>query len=184
MTSAIGMSRTLKFCLRIRYSSRSSGPSNASRKTSSASGGMYRSVGSLKSGSPYRCANATPSMVSGVESVAGAASAASASLRLSRDAARCASSALTLTFRSSGSRRKTSVRRARSFCSARSSRSIGCLSHSSARPRRCSSSSDGFCCFQLIEELGDVRLVHDSTSVGSERLTAAPAGASGSQSLP
>ncbi len=37
---AMGMSRMLKFCLRIRYSSRSSGPSKASRKTSSASGGM------------------------------------------------------------------------------------------------------------------------------------------------
>ena len=35
----------LKFCRRIRYSSRSSGPSKASRKTSSASGGMYRSCG-------------------------------------------------------------------------------------------------------------------------------------------
>ena len=44
----------LKFCLRIRYSSKSSGPSKASRKTSSASGGMYRSCGSANSGSPYR----------------------------------------------------------------------------------------------------------------------------------
>jgi hypothetical protein len=52
------MSRMLKFCLRIRYSSRSSGPSNASRNTSSASGGMYRSVGRCSSGSPYRRAMA------------------------------------------------------------------------------------------------------------------------------
>ena len=52
VTSAMGMSRTLKFCLRIRYSSRSSGPSNASRKISSASGGIYRSVGIWNSGSP------------------------------------------------------------------------------------------------------------------------------------
>ena len=38
--SAIGMSRMSRFCRRIRYSSRSSGPSNASRNTSSACGGM------------------------------------------------------------------------------------------------------------------------------------------------
>src|ERR1700712_5627593 len=74
----MGMSRTLKFCLRIKYSSRSSGPSNASRKISSASGGMYRSAGSFQSGSPYKCANATPSITLGVESVVGAASAAAA----------------------------------------------------------------------------------------------------------
>ena len=55
----------LKFCRRIRYSSRSSGPSKASRKTSSASGGMYRSVGSLNSGSPYSRASATWSTTSG-----------------------------------------------------------------------------------------------------------------------
>src|SRR6185295_9005511 len=57
------MSKMLKFCLRIRYSSRSSGPSKVSRKTSSASGGMYRSVGMRNSGSPYRRASATPSTV-------------------------------------------------------------------------------------------------------------------------
>ena len=50
--SAIGMSRMSRFCRRIRYSSRSSGPSNASRNTSSASGGMYRSRGSSVTGSP------------------------------------------------------------------------------------------------------------------------------------
>src|ERR1700761_5928804 len=83
------MSSTLKFCLRIRYSSRSSGPSKVSRNTSSASGGMYRSVGSLKSGSPYKRAKAMPSTVSGVESVAGAASAAS----VGTGAVPCASSA-------------------------------------------------------------------------------------------
>ena len=52
----------LKFWRRIRYSSKSSGPSKVSRKTSSASGGMYRSVGIRNSGSPYRRASATPSI--------------------------------------------------------------------------------------------------------------------------
>ena len=42
----------LRFCLRIRYSSRSSGPSKASRNTSMACGGMYRSRGISVSGSP------------------------------------------------------------------------------------------------------------------------------------
>src|SRR5436190_15036686 len=41
------------FCRRIRYSSRSSGPSNVSRNTSSASGGMYRSRGISFIASPY-----------------------------------------------------------------------------------------------------------------------------------
>src|SRR6266702_641853 len=68
VTPAIGMSRMLKFCLRIRYSSRSSGPSKASRKTSSASGGMYKSVGSVNSGSPYSRAIATRSTTSGSSS--------------------------------------------------------------------------------------------------------------------
>ncbi len=49
--------------------------------------------------------------------------------------------------RSSGSTSKASVRTREAFCSARSSRSIGCLSHSSERPRRCSASRFGFCCF-------------------------------------
>src|SRR5690606_23610129 len=71
VTSAMGMSSTLKFCLRMRYSNRSSGPSKASRNTSSASGGMYRSCGRLNSGSPYRRASATESTVSGVLSVGG-----------------------------------------------------------------------------------------------------------------
>ena len=43
--SAIGISRISRFWRRIRYSNRSSGPSNASRKISSASGGIYRSLG-------------------------------------------------------------------------------------------------------------------------------------------
>src|SRR5215207_3149851 len=60
------MSRMLKFCLRIRYSSRSSGPSKASRKISSASGGMYRSCGMANSGSPYRRASATWSTTVGM----------------------------------------------------------------------------------------------------------------------
>src|SRR5690625_486506 len=50
----MGISSTLKFCLRIRYSSRSSGPSKASRKTSRASGGIYSSWGMACSGSPYK----------------------------------------------------------------------------------------------------------------------------------
>src|SRR6476661_7258712 len=41
------------FWRRIRYSSRSRGPSNVSRKTSSASGGMYRSRGISFIASPY-----------------------------------------------------------------------------------------------------------------------------------
>src|ERR1700761_3234101 len=48
------MSKMLKFWRRIRYSSKSSGTSKVSRKTSSASGGMYRSDGIRNSGSPYR----------------------------------------------------------------------------------------------------------------------------------
>src|SRR5690606_35386554 len=79
VTSAMGMSSTLKFCLRIRYSSRSSGPSKVSRKITSASGGMQRSVGSWNSGSPYRRANATLSTTSGVLSTGGSTSAARAS---------------------------------------------------------------------------------------------------------
>src|SRR5689334_4393851 len=55
--SAIGMSRMSRFCRRIIYSSRSSGPSKASRKTSSACGGMYRSLGSCVMASPFTMAN-------------------------------------------------------------------------------------------------------------------------------
>src|SRR3954468_20164089 len=55
--SAIGMSSTYRFCRRIMYSSRSSGPSNASRNTSSACGGMYRSLGSCVMASPFTMAN-------------------------------------------------------------------------------------------------------------------------------
>src|SRR5215469_5875265 len=51
------MSRMSRFCRRIRYSSRSSGPSKASRNTSSACGGMYRSRGSCEIGSPFTTAN-------------------------------------------------------------------------------------------------------------------------------
>src|SRR5260363_120166 len=40
VSSVIGISSTLKFCRRIRYSNRSSGPSKVSKKTSSASGGI------------------------------------------------------------------------------------------------------------------------------------------------
>src|SRR5690349_19690931 len=54
--SARGMSRMSRFWRRMRYSSRSSGPSNASRNTSSACGGMYRSFGSSVTGSPFTTA--------------------------------------------------------------------------------------------------------------------------------
>src|SRR5882672_1803048 len=54
--SAIGMSRTSRFWRRIRYSSRSSGPSKASRNTSSACGGIYRSRGICVTGSPLTMA--------------------------------------------------------------------------------------------------------------------------------
>src|SRR3990172_5598908 len=49
---AIGMSRISIFCLLIRWSNRSSGPSKASRNISSASGGIYRSLGISDIGSP------------------------------------------------------------------------------------------------------------------------------------
>src|SRR5688572_22811840 len=55
--SASGTSRMSRFWRRIRYSSRSSGPSKASRKTSSACGGMYRSLGIAVIGSPFTMAN-------------------------------------------------------------------------------------------------------------------------------
>src|SRR5690606_28152397 len=61
--SATGMSRMSMFCLRIRYSSRSRGPSKASRKTSRASGGMYRSWGSSVTASPYTSASGSCSGV-------------------------------------------------------------------------------------------------------------------------
>src|SRR5512145_54925 len=56
VSCAIGMSSTSRLCLRIRYSSRSSGPWNDSSTTSSASGGMYRSCGISIIGSPWTCA--------------------------------------------------------------------------------------------------------------------------------
>ena len=49
---ATSISRMSRFWRRIRYSSRSSGPSKASRNTSSACGGMYRSLGSSVTASP------------------------------------------------------------------------------------------------------------------------------------
>src|SRR5712672_1658717 len=54
--SAMGMSRTSRFWRRIRYSSRSRGPSKASRNTSSACGGIYRSRGICVTGSPLTMA--------------------------------------------------------------------------------------------------------------------------------
>src|SRR5580704_16239576 len=67
--SARGISRMSRFCLRMRYSSRSSGPSKASRNTSRACGGMYRSRGSCEIGSPLTTAN-------GISTCCGGASAA------------------------------------------------------------------------------------------------------------
>src|SRR5208283_1847531 len=67
--SAIGISRMSRFCRLIRYSSMSSGPSNASRNTSSACGGMYRSRGISVTGWPSTTAN-------GISACAGAAAAA------------------------------------------------------------------------------------------------------------
>src|SRR3984885_6471880 len=55
--SAIGILRMSTFWRRIRYNSRSSGPSNASRNISSACGGMYRSRGSWVMRSPLTMAN-------------------------------------------------------------------------------------------------------------------------------
>src|SRR3990172_6958396 len=52
VSRAMGMSRMSTLALRMRYSSRSSGPSKVSKKTSSASGGMYRSRGSSVRSSP------------------------------------------------------------------------------------------------------------------------------------
>src|SRR5258706_2399977 len=54
--SAMGMSRTSRFWRRIRYRSRSRGPSKASRNTSSACGGIYRSRGICVTGSPLTMA--------------------------------------------------------------------------------------------------------------------------------
>ena len=54
---ATSISRILRFCRRMRYSNKSSGPSNASRKTSSARGGMYKSLGSSVKASPKTTAN-------------------------------------------------------------------------------------------------------------------------------
>ena len=68
--SATGMSRMSRFCRRIRYSSRSSGPSKDSRMTSSASGGMYRSCGICSIGSPR-------TMASGISCCCGTAANAS-----------------------------------------------------------------------------------------------------------
>src|SRR5271170_2951356 len=70
--SAIGISRMSMFCRRIRYSSRSSGSSKASKNTSSACGGMYRSRGSCVSGSPLIIAN-------GISACAGAGGGSGAS---------------------------------------------------------------------------------------------------------
>src|SRR6266480_2975844 len=69
--SASGISRIFRFCRRIRYSSRSSGPSKASRNTSRACGGMYRSRGSCEIGSPFTTANGISTCCGGACGVAG-----------------------------------------------------------------------------------------------------------------
>src|SRR5579871_3743753 len=66
----MGISRMLTFWRRIKYSSRSSGPSKASRKISSACGGMYRSRGIAVMGSPLTTAKGI-STCSGMGSAGG-----------------------------------------------------------------------------------------------------------------
>ena len=65
MTLSMGMSRMLKFCLRIRYSSRSSGPSKGLQKHLQRIGRDVQVLGQANSGSPYRRARATWSTTSG-----------------------------------------------------------------------------------------------------------------------
>ena len=55
--TATSISKISRFWRRIRYSSKSSGPSKASRKTSSARGGMYKSFGNSVTASPCTTAN-------------------------------------------------------------------------------------------------------------------------------
>src|SRR5947207_2759738 len=74
--SASGMSRMFRFCRRMRYSSRSSGPSKASRNTSRACGGMYRSRGSCEIGSPFTTANGISTCCGGGSAAGGGGSAA------------------------------------------------------------------------------------------------------------
>src|SRR6266436_5251932 len=69
--SASGISRIFRFCRRMRYSSRSSGPSKASRNTSRACGGMYRSRGSCEIGSPFTTANGISACCGGAGAAAG-----------------------------------------------------------------------------------------------------------------
>src|SRR6516164_2023311 len=77
------MSRMLRFWRRIRYSSRSSGPSKASRNTSSACGGMYRSRGSCEIGSPFTTANGISTCSGGGSGGGGVGSAAPGTIRSS-----------------------------------------------------------------------------------------------------
>src|SRR4029077_18780148 len=69
--SASGISSMFRFCRRMRYSSRSSGPSKASRNTSRACGGMYRSRGSCEIGSPFTTANGISACCGGASGAAG-----------------------------------------------------------------------------------------------------------------
>ena len=141
----------LKFCLRIRYSSRSSGPSKASRKTSSASGGMYRSCGSANSGSPYR--RATRDAVDRRSGGVAASATAGSALRTAASPLRAASAQRCL---ASGRRRAAAAPAPRSY-SASASRSSACPTAARGRPllvleRR-------LLRLQLVDEGGDVGLV-------------------------
>src|SRR5437762_930884 len=78
--SASGISRMFRFCRRMRYSSRSSGPSKASRNTSRACGGMYRSRGSCEIGSPFTIANGISACCGGVWAGSGASAAGGGAL--------------------------------------------------------------------------------------------------------
>src|SRR2546429_7400759 len=78
--SASGISRMFRFCRRMRYSSRSSGPSKASRNTSRACGGMYRSRGSCEIGSPFTIANGISACCGGVWAGGGASAAGGGAL--------------------------------------------------------------------------------------------------------
>src|SRR5450432_569663 len=75
------MLRTSRFWRRIRYSNRSSGPSNASRNTCNACGGMYRSFGGSVSASPSTIANGISSWRGGGTGSGTAAGVVSTSLR-------------------------------------------------------------------------------------------------------
>src|SRR5213082_2945509 len=73
-------SSSFRSCRRMRYSSRSSGPSKASRNTSRACGGMYRSRGSCEIGSPFTIENGISACCGGVWAGGGASAAGGGAL--------------------------------------------------------------------------------------------------------